>query len=94
MSTMSQLFAAFALAAVFASAGVLAADPSAQAKSPQQQAPAQTRLCLLSSQRCSDMAQAPARFCRLGASGCERDGTFVRISPPKAAKPTLSTPAK
>jgi hypothetical protein len=94
MSTMSRLFAAFAWVAVFASGTALAVDPPAEAKLFQQQLPAQTRLCLLSSLRCSDMAQAPARFCRLGAAGCRRDGTIMQVSPLKAAKPTLSTPAK
>jgi hypothetical protein len=94
MSTMTRLFAAFALVAAFASAGALAADPPAEAKPPQHQATLRSGFCLLNTQRCSDIAQAPARFCRLGAQGCARDGTFMRVTPPKAPLPALSAPAK
>jgi hypothetical protein len=45
-------------------------------------APTTGRLCLLGSNKCSEMFPQPARLCLLAAEPCPRDGTIQRIETP------------
>jgi hypothetical protein len=82
MGTMTPLLTTFALFAALASGAASAADPPKEAKPSLNQE--RSGFCLLNTQRCLDMAEQPAKFCRLSQPApCSREGALVRVAPGK-----------